>query len=106
MVSFDVTNCSIFSDGEKKQILARLATRVSKYGTIHVVSQRFRTQRANRIAAVERLQKLLTEALKITPVRRKTTIPEHIKKKRLGKKRQHSLLKQQRAKNRSAEDLS
>ena len=106
MVSFDVTNCGIFSDGEKKQILARLATRVSKDGIIHVVSQRFRTQRANRIAAVERLQKLLTEALKITPVRRKTTIPEHIKKKRLEEKRQHSLLKRQRTKKHLAEDLS
>jgi ribosome-associated protein len=106
MVSFDVTNCSIFSNGEKKQILARLATRVSKDGIIQVISQRFRTQRANRVAAVERLQRLLTEALKTTPVRRKTTILEHIKKKRLEEKRQHSLLKQQRAKNRSAEDLS
>lgn len=106
MVFFDVINCGIFSDGEKKQILARLARRASKDGVIHVTSQRFRTQRANRAAAVERLQRLLTEALKTTPVRRKTTIPEHIKKKRLEEKRQHGLLKQQRVKNRSAEDLS
>lgn len=104
-VFFDAVNCGIFSDDKKRQILTRLATRASKDGVIHVTSQRFRTQRANRTAAVERLQKLLTEALKTTPVRRKTTIPEHIKKKRLEEKRQHSLLKQQRVKNRSAEDL-
>jgi ribosome-associated protein len=104
-VFFDVTNYSSFSDGEKKQILARLATRTSKEGVIHVVSQRFRTQRANRFAAVKRLQGLLTEALKTTPIRRKTTIPQHIKKKRLEGKRLHSLLKQQRVKNHSVEDL-
>jgi ribosome-associated protein len=104
-VFFDAVNCGIFSDEEKRQILTRLARRASKDGVIHVTSQRFRTQRANRAAAVERLQRLLTEALKTTPVRRKTTIPGHIKKKRLEEKRQHSLLKQQRVKNRSAEDL-
>ncbi len=106
MVFFDVANCALLSDGEKKQISVRLATRLSRNGVIHVVSQRFRTQRANRVAAVERLQRLLTEALKTTPVRRKTTIPRHIKEKRLEEKRQHGLLKQQRAKKRLAEDLS
>ncbi len=104
-VFFDVANCAIFSDDEKRQILAHLARRASRDGVIHVVSQRFRTQRANRAEAVERLQRLLTEALKTTPVRRKTTIPLHIKKKRLEEKRQHSLLKQQRVKNHLAEDL-
>lgn len=105
-VFFDVVNYDVFSDGEKKRILARLTTRANKNGVIHVVSQRFRTQRANRAAAVERLQRLLTEALKTSPIRRKTIAPEHIKKKRLEEKRQHSLLKRQRAKKHLAEDLS
>lgn len=103
-VFFDVASCDILSDDEKRRILAHLATRASKNGVIHVASQRFRTQRANRVAVVERLQRLLTEALKTKPVRRKTTVPEHIKKKRLEEKRRHSLLKQQRAKKYSAED--
>jgi len=105
-VFFDVVNCNVFSDGEKKRILARLATRANRDGVIHVVSQKFRTQRANRVAVVERLQRLLTEALKTKPVRRKTIVPEHIKKKRLEEKRRHSLLKQQRAKKHLAADLS
>ena len=104
-VFFDVVNYDAFSDGEKKQILARLATRANRDGVIHVVSQRFRTQRANRAAAVERLQELLTEALKTRPIRKKTTLPEHIRKKRLEEKRQHGLLKQRRAKKHLAEDL-
>lgn len=106
MVFFDVANYRLFSDGEKKQILARLATRANRDGVIHVVSQKFRTQRANRVAVVERLQGLLTEALKTKPIRRKTIVPGHIKKKRLEEKRRHSLLKRQRAKKLLAEDLS
>ncbi len=105
-VFFDVANCRLFSDGEKKRILARLATRANKDGVVRVVSQKFRTQRANRVAVVERLQRLLTEALKTKPIRRKTIVPEHIKKKRLEEKRRHSLLKRQRAKKLLAEDLS
>lgn len=105
-VFFDVANYRLFSDGEKKRILARLATRANRDGVIHVVSQKFRTQRANRVAVVERLQGLLTEALKTRPIRRKTIVPERIKKKRLEEKRWHSLLKRQRAKKHLAEDLS
>ena len=105
-VFFDVANCRLFSDSEKKRVLARLATRANRDGVIHVVSQKFRTQRANRVAVVERLQGLLTEALKTKPIRRKTIVPEHIKKKRLEEKRRHSLLKQQRAKKHLAEDSS
>ncbi len=105
-VFFDVANCRLFSDRGKKRILARLATRANRDGVIHVVSQKFRTQRANRVAVVERLQGLLTEALKTKPIRRKTIVPEHIKKKRLEEKRRHSLLKQQRAKKHLAADLS
>ena len=105
-VFFDVANCRRFSDGEKKRVLARLATRANRDGVIHVVSQKFRTQRANRVAVVERLQGLLTEALKTKPIRRKTIVPEHIKKKRLEEKRWHSLLKRQRAKKHLAADLS
>ncbi len=103
-VFFDVANCPLFSDAEKKRILARLATRANRDGVIHIVSQRFRTQRANRTVAVERLQRLLTEALKTRPIRRRTTVPEHIKKKRSEEKRWHSLLKQQRAKKHLAGD--
>jgi ribosome-associated protein len=102
-VFFDVAGSDVFSDVEKKRILTRLSTRANKDGVIHVVSQKFRTQRANRVAVVERLQELLIESLKTKPVRKRTTVPGHIRKKRLEEKRRHSLLKQQRAKKHSAE---
>jgi ribosome-associated protein len=101
---FDVANCDSFSDVQKQRILARLATRADKNGVMRVVSQKFRTQKANRKAAVERLGELLREALKIRPVRKKTKIPYTVKQRRLEEKRRRSLLKQQRTKRSWAED--
>ena len=103
---FDVANCESFSDVQKRRILSRLSTRADKNGLIRVASQRFRTQKANRRAAVERLQQLLAEALKTRPVRKKTRVPYAAKKRRLEEKRRRSLLKRQRAKRNLAEDLA
>jgi len=103
---FDVLNCVSFSDAQKQRILKRLATRADKNGVIRVVSQKFRTQKANRRVAVERLREFLKEALETKPIRKKTKIPYSAKQQRLEKKKQRSLLKQQRAKKDWAEDLA
>lgn len=102
---FDVVRCKGFTDAQRQRILKQLATRADKNGVIRVASQKFRTQKANRIAAVERLRVLLTEALKTAPVRKKTKVPYSAKQRRLEKKRQRSFLKQQRAKRSWAGDL-
>jgi ribosome-associated protein len=94
---FDVANCGSFSEMQKQQILSRLSGRADKNGVIRIISQKFRTQQANRQAVRERLQQLLIEALETPPVRKKTGIPRTIKKRRLEKKRRRGLLKQQRA---------
>lgn len=103
---FDAAKCESFSDVQRQRILKRLATRANKDGIIRVVSQRYRTQKANRRVAVERLQELLREALKKKAVRRKTRVPKAVKRRRLEEKRRRSLLKQQRAKRNFAEDLA
>lgn len=103
---FDVANCGSFSSVQRQRILKRLATRANKDGIIRVVSQRYRTQKANRRVAVERLQELLRGALKKKPVRRKTRVPKAVKRRRLEEKRRRSLLKQQRAKRHLTEDLA
>jgi len=94
---FDVANCGSLSDLQKQKILARLTSRADVNGVLRVVSQKFRTQRANRNAAIERLQQLLTNALKIHPVRKKSKVPYAAKQQRLEKKRRKSLLKKQRS---------
>lgn len=103
-VLFDVANTSILSDAAKKRVLERLATRASKDGVIRVVSQRHRTQKANRTAASERLRQLVAEALQTEPVRRKTKVPRGAIERRLEEKRRRSILKQQRAKRNLVED--
>jgi len=102
---FDVANSKSFSNVQKQQILKRLALRADKAGVIRVVSQRFRTQKENRKAAVIRLRWLLRGALLTQPVRIRTEIPYKAKQRRLEEKRQRSLLKQHRAKRNSTEDL-
>ena len=93
---FDIVASQGFSDIQKSRILKKLATRTSKAGLIRVVSQRHRTQKANRNAAIERLTELLQAALKTTPSRKKTKVPFSEKHKRLQDKKQRSILKKQR----------
>jgi len=96
-VLLDVVGCESFSEVQKKQILRRLVTRANKDGVIRVISQKYRTQKANRAAAVERLVELLRGALKTKPIRKKTKVPQWAKRKRLEEKKKRSMLKQQRA---------
>ena len=103
---FDVANCESFSDVQKRRILSRLASRADKDGQIRIVSQKFRTQKANRRAAIERLQELLSDALKTKKVRKKTKVPYAAKQRRLEQKRRRSQLKQQRAKKNLAGDFT
>ena len=95
-VFFDVAASSALSGAAKSRILRKLATRSNKAGQLRVVSQKHRTQKANRNAVVERLVELLQAALKTNPARRKTNVPFSEKQKRLEGKKQHSLLKKQR----------
>ena len=93
---FDIAASRGFSDIQKSRILKKLATRTSKAGLIRVVSQRYRTQKANRNAAIGRLVELLQTALKTNPSRKKTKVPFSERQKRLQDKKQRSLLKKQR----------
>ncbi|MHC4418950.1 MAG: alternative ribosome rescue aminoacyl-tRNA hydrolase ArfB [Planctomycetota bacterium] len=95
-VFFDVARCKRYSDEQKKRILRRLATRADKNGVVRVVCQRYRTQKANREGAVERLRELLREALKKRRIRKKTKVPAYAREKRLAEKKRRSRLKKQR----------
>ncbi len=94
----DVANSPSLSETQKRRLRTALATRMTKHGVLRVVSQKHRTQEANRRAAVERLIDLMAEALKPKPVRKKTKVPTRSKEKRLQEKKRRGLLKRQRAK--------
>jgi len=94
---FDVAGSPSLSDAQKRRILSRLSTRADKHGVLRVVSQKGRTQEANRRAAVERLAQLLAEALKRRRVRKKTKMPASAHERRLQEKKRRGSQKQQRA---------
>jgi ribosome-associated protein len=95
-VLFDVADSPGLSDEQKHQIRSRLSNRIDKHGILRVVSQKHRSQEANRQAAVERLQQLLQEALKPRPTRRKTKAPAGARERRLREKKQRGFLKRLR----------
>ena len=94
---FDVAGCETLTEEQKRLILTRLKTRASKAGVLRVVSQRFRTQKANRDAATKRLIELLQQALTKKRVRKKTRVPARAKQKRLDEKKRRSTLKKLRS---------
>jgi ribosome-associated protein len=94
---FDVAGSPSLSDGQKRRVRSALTTRIDKQGILRVVSQRFRTQQANRQAAIDRFVQLLVDALAPRPVRRETKVPAHARQRRLEDKKHRSRLKQQRS---------
>ncbi len=95
---FDVAGCSALNEAQKRRILTKLRTRTDKNGQLRVISQKHRTQAANRNAAIEKLAELITKALTRQKPRKKTRIPYASKQKRLAEKKRRGILKQYRSK--------
>lgn len=94
---FDVLATASLSERQKELVMRRLRTRVTKDGVLRVVSQRHRSQRANREAARERFVELLREALREERPRKRTRKPRGAVERRLREKKRRSRLKQERA---------
>lgn len=102
-VALDIPNCSFLNEEQKRIILRKLPGRITKDKRLIVESQKFRTQRANRNFAIEKLESLIENALK-KPKKRKPTKPTASSvEKRLKQKKLKSIAKQQRRKIISAE---
>ena len=93
---FDVKNSPSLSEFKKKTITAKLRTRINKEGVLRVVSQKHRTQGANKMSATNRFIELLKDALTFKPPRRKTKPTKGSIKRRLENKKQRSQTKQLR----------
>ena len=95
-VLFDVGASDSLSEDQKVRVRERLATRIDKTGVLRVVSQKHRTQAANREAARLRLARLLAEALEERAVRKRTRKPQAVDRRRLEEKRRRAHLKRLR----------
>ncbi|UCG14558.1 MAG: aminoacyl-tRNA hydrolase [Deltaproteobacteria bacterium] len=94
---FDVSGSPSLTAEQKALILTRLATRANKDGVVRVVSQRTRSQAANKKAALERFVDLLHQVLTDKPERKRTVISPAAKQRRLNEKKHRSLLKRGRS---------
>lgn len=95
-VFFDVMNSTALTPEQKRRILDRLATRVSREGVLRVVSQQARTQFANRRAALERMAELIRGALAERRARVPTKPGRGAKEERMAEKKRRGRIKQLR----------
>jgi ribosome-associated protein len=94
---FDLLHSPSLSAAQKIRIRQHLAGRINKQGLLRVVSFRYRTQGANRVAAIERFASLLKEALHETKPRKKTRQSRSAKESRLAAKKHRGRIKQMRS---------
>ena len=93
---FDVKNSTTLSTAKKQIVIKKLGRRLTKDKKLIITSQKFRTQKANRNAVVQRLNETIQKALQ-KPKKRKPTKPTKASvEKRLKSKKIKSQLKQQR----------
>jgi len=97
-VIFDIENSGFLNPQQKEIILKKLGNRITKDSRLIVESQKFRTQKANRDFAVEKLMELIENALKKPKIRKPTKPTAAAVERRLKRKKSKSLLKQQRKK--------
>jgi ribosome-associated protein len=95
---FDVLHSPSLTGPQKTRILRKLKNRINKKGVLRIASQPFRTQAANRKAAINLLIQLLGQALRRQRPRKKTRVSAALKKRRLEEKRRRSRLKSLRSK--------
>ena len=93
---FDVLRSPSLTEPQRVRLVRLAGRRVTEGGELLIESRRFRTQEANRQAAIERLERLITQASVVPRVRRPTRPTLASKKKRLEGKRTRSGLKNRR----------
>ena len=96
-VFLDIRNCPCFSQRQKQRLTAGLKGRIDKNGVLQVSSQQFRSQAANRAAALKRMAGLIAHAIRPGPVRKKTKVPKRAVEKRLREKKNRAKRKQLRS---------
>jgi len=100
---FDLERSTALSAEQRELLYTRLSGRINREGVLRVVSQRHRTQLANREAAIERFTGLLRDALTEVPERIPVQVPAGVNERRLEEKRRRSRLKRERSRDASDE---
>ncbi|MES2276823.1 MAG: alternative ribosome rescue aminoacyl-tRNA hydrolase ArfB [Bacteroidota bacterium] len=95
---FPIESSLLFTDDEKALLIAKLQTRFNKDGHLQIICDEERSQLLNKEIALERLVRILTQALIIPKARKKVKISKAKKAVRLDDKKLHSAKKESRRK--------
>jgi ribosome-associated protein len=94
---FDVAGSSSLGPRQRERALRRLASKIDASGRLHIVSSEARTQGQNREIALDRFRRVLADALRPEPPKRRPTRPSAgATERRLESKRRRSLTKRER----------
>lgn len=96
-IFLNIQDCPCFSERQKHTLTIALKGRIDKQGVLQISSQEFRSQIANRNAALKRMAGLIDHAIKPKRIRKKTHVPKRAVEKRLQDKKCRSKLKQIRS---------
>jgi ribosome-associated protein len=94
----DFENNLLLSEADKTKIRQKLAAKTNSDGWLMVKSQTERTQLGNKGKAIEKMNKMVADALKEQKKRRPTKVPKAVIEKRLDSKKQKSSIKEGRKK--------
>lgn len=95
-VSWDLAGSPSVTPDQRDRLMRRLATRLDGTGRLRLVSTSSRSQLRNREDVVERLRRLLAEALVVPKVRRRTKPSRAAKAARVESKRRRAATKRER----------
>lgn len=102
--SWNLEASGAISEDQRARLRVVLKSRLNADGSIRVVSQKFRSQRRNRDAAVERLRALVAAGLAPKKRRRATAPTKTAVARRLEEKKHRSALKRHRGTRAAIED--
>ncbi|MES2653699.1 MAG: alternative ribosome rescue aminoacyl-tRNA hydrolase ArfB [Bacteroidota bacterium] len=93
---FNIEASTLFTDAEKLLLAEKLAGKLDLEGDLHVVSQKDRSQLANKEDAIEKAILMLIKALQVQKKRKPTKVPKSVIAKRLESKSVQAVKKENR----------
>jgi ribosome-associated protein len=95
-LNFDLESSALLTEEQKTLLRSKWSKKLTKEGTLQVVSQSERTQLGNKRLVLEKLDDLLKAAFTKQKVRRETKVPRAVKERRLDVKRRIAEIKRNR----------
>jgi ribosome-associated protein len=95
---FDVAGSKALGPRQRTRALQKLASRLDNDGRLHIVASEERTQGRNREIALERFRRVMSDALRPPPPKRRPTRPsKRANERRISGKRRRGALKRTRS---------